>query len=120
MASGRGLSVRRLAGLLFAAVAACTTPRGLYDWPDYEASVHAACTDFEHVDLPKHVEAFVAQVAAIEEKGHVVPPGIHAHLGYLYTLVGDNTSARAELQTERELFPESAVFMDRLLARLDR
>ena len=49
-----------------------------------------------------------------------VPPGFHAHLGYLYYQLGKADAARQELQTEKAEFPESAVFMDRLLANLEK
>jgi hypothetical protein len=47
-----------------------------------------------------------------------VPPGFHAHLGYLYYQIGRTDEARREFETEKARFPESAVFMDRLLANL--
>jgi hypothetical protein len=47
-----------------------------------------------------------------------VPPGFHAHLGYLYYSIGRADQARQEFETEKANFPESAVLMDRLLARL--
>jgi hypothetical protein len=47
-----------------------------------------------------------------------VPPGFHAHLGYLYFQLGKLDQAQQELETEKAQFPESAVFMDRLLSNL--
>lgn len=95
-----------------------TGPPPLYGWPSYEASVHAACTDFRDIDLPTHIAALAKQIDEIEAEGKRVPPGVHAHLGYLLSLTGDNTGTRRELDAERRLFPESAVFVDHLLARM--
>jgi len=47
-----------------------------------------------------------------------VPPGYHAHLGYLYFSVGKKDQALQSFTTEKALFPESAQYMDRLIARL--
>jgi hypothetical protein len=47
-----------------------------------------------------------------------VPPGYHAHLGFLYFQVGKPDQALQSLQTEKALFPESTVYMDRLIARI--
>lgn len=99
-------------------LSACVTQKGLYSWPDYEDSVHAVCTDFQDSDLPIHLEKFAKQVHALEQDGKRVPPGVHAHLGYLYSMAGDMASARRELEEERRLFPESAVFITRLLERM--
>ena len=49
-----------------------------------------------------------------------VPPGFHAHLGYLYFGVGKLDQARQSFATEKSLFPESAVYMDRILAKLNK
>jgi hypothetical protein len=49
-----------------------------------------------------------------------VPPGFHAQLGYLYYQLGKLDQAQQEFQTEKILFPESAVFMERLLANLKK
>jgi hypothetical protein len=49
-----------------------------------------------------------------------VPPGFHAQLGYLYFQVGKLDAARQERETEKAEFPESAVFIDRLMANLKK
>jgi hypothetical protein len=49
-----------------------------------------------------------------------VPPGFHAHLGFVYYQLGKLDNARLEFQTEKAQFPESAVFMDRLVANLEK
>lgn len=122
MAPRGAVSVRSLLVAVLAALACvlagCETQKRLYAWPDYEASVHAVCTDFETSDLPKHLERFAKEVHAIEAEGKRLPPGVHAHLGYLYAEAGDRANARREFEEERRLFPESAVFVTRLLARM--
>jgi hypothetical protein len=52
--------------------------------------------------------------------GQRMPPGWHAQLGYLYYQTGKAAVAQRELQTEKAEFPESAVFVDRLLANLGK
>jgi hypothetical protein len=49
-----------------------------------------------------------------------VHPGFHAHLGYLYYQVGKVAQVEKEFLMEKQQFPESAVFMDRLLSRLGK
>jgi hypothetical protein len=46
-----------------------------------------------------------------------VPPGFHAHLGYLYFKAGKDDQAFQSFQTEKALFPESGVYMDRILSK---
>jgi hypothetical protein len=47
-----------------------------------------------------------------------VPPGYHAHMGYLYFQLGKTDQALQSFVTEKTLFPESTVYMDRLIARI--
>jgi hypothetical protein len=47
-----------------------------------------------------------------------VPPGFHAHLGYVYFQLGKLDLTKREFESEKKLFPESTVFMDRMLANL--
>lgn len=44
-------------------------------------------------------------------------PGVHAHLGLLYSHAGRDEAALREFNTEKALYPESAPFLDGLLAR---
>ena len=59
------------------------------------------------------LEALIARAAAT---GTSVPPGVHAHLGMLYSEMGRDQDARHQLQLERQLFPESDHFISYLLS----
>ena len=47
-----------------------------------------------------------------------LPPGFRAHLGMLELNVGHADRARQLFEAEKSAFPESAPYMDRLLAKL--
>ena len=44
-------------------------------------------------------------IACTRAEGKRVPPGVHAHLGFLHYTPGGRESARAHFARERELFP---------------
>lgn len=44
-----------------------------------------------------------------------VPPGIYADYGYLLALNGKNSEALAKYNQERELYPESSVFIENMI-----
>jgi hypothetical protein len=69
-------------------------------------------------DLTDEIQRLSTQVEKTTVKGARVPPGLHAHLGYLCSLAGDNSAAAAHFEAEKRLFPESARLMDRLLEGL--
>jgi hypothetical protein len=107
-------------GLLVAAVAlatGCTVPT-IYSWGDYENLVYMTYARPARASPETQVEKMEADLEKARAADKRVHPGFHAHLGYMYLQLGKVEEARREFQTEKAKFPESAVFMDRLLANL--
>jgi hypothetical protein len=106
--------------LLCAALAltGCITQQSKYEWGSYEEVVYASYLAKEDVPAEKQVEVLEKDYQTARSEHKRMPPGWHAHLGYLYYQVGRGDQARQELMTEKAEFPESAVFVDRLLANV--
>lgn len=92
----------------------------LYQWGRYETIVYES-----YHEPGKHTSQ--SQITELEqdiEKARAVnktlPPGHYAHLGYLYLQNGQLDKALTALQTEKTLFPESAIYMDRLIAQIKK
>ncbi|NOT30434.1 MAG: DUF4810 domain-containing protein [Planctomycetes bacterium] len=98
------------------ACVSCTTT--YYEWGRYEDSVYAVTSQPDGFDLGAEIDALEQQVDKSIDKERPVPPGLHAHLGYLHSVAGNPTAARAHFEQEKALYPESARFIDHLLARL--
>jgi hypothetical protein len=47
-----------------------------------------------------------------------VAPGMHANLGYLYLKAGKPNEAIASFNMEKTVYPESTLFMDKLINRV--
>ena len=91
-----------------------TAPKPLYQWESYNYQV------YEY--LKGQGNGPEAQVNVLEEdlqkiyaSGNSPPPGYHAQLGLLYAHIGKGDRVVQEFQAEKNLFPESAVYMDFLL-----
>ena len=98
----------------------CAGPPPLYDWGIYEPLLWEGYkTDHGDVDPAEQLARLDQDVQRIVGSGGRVPPGVHAHLGFLRYSTGDLVAAREHFLEERELFPESAVFIDGLLARME-
>jgi hypothetical protein len=98
---------------LFLSVVGCATRHQRYDWGSYDPSLYGY-----YKDPTKIGELSVSLAAVIDEanKNHaLVPPGIYAEYGYLQLQQGKNSSAVELFKQEESHWPESKVFMDRMI-----
>jgi hypothetical protein len=115
--------MRRLILFIGAALfaSACRTPPTLYEWGDYEDSVAHLFRGGEAANGAEKELAQLEQLAGrSRDLGKPPPPGLLAHIGYLHAESGDLQGARAYFSAEKEAWPVSAKFMDRLIAELER
>ena len=96
----------------------CTQKQSIYRWGVYESLVYDMYAKPGKADPGTQVAKLSEDIARTQAEGKRVPPGVHAHLGYMYYLQGNTDAAQQEFATERELFPESATFVDGILKRL--
>lgn len=97
------------------ALAGCQTARPLYYWGAYEPTIYQSYVAPDKAtpeEQARRLEADIQKAAAGNLKAH---PGLHAHLGFVYYKMGRHDDARKQFEIEKRLFPESAVFMDRML-----
>jgi hypothetical protein len=86
----------------------------MYGWEGYQPQV------YQHLkgESPdQQIAAMELALQNISSKGQTAPPGFHAHLGMLYSIAGKPDQVVAQFEDEKKLFPESAVYMDFLLAK---
>lgn len=95
---------------------ACAGPAPLYSWGRYESILWEGYQ--AQGDPATHVTQLEEDVQKALAEGKRVPPGVHAHIGFLRFASGDLPAAREHFLKERELFPESAVFIDGVLERM--
>ena len=95
------------------ALAGCAASPSKYDWGSYNDSLYAY-----YKDPTKASELIVSLQAIIDgvKAGHgAVPPGVFAEYGYLKLQQGKAPEAVASFRQEEQLWPESKVFMDRMI-----
>jgi len=106
------VSVILIAGFCFAG---CGTPP-IYGWENYTENVYSNLKGGTSAE--SQLSAMEKDLQKMLSKNKKVPPGFYAHLGMLAAEVNDRARARECFTEEKTRFPESAVFMDRFLARL--
>jgi hypothetical protein len=110
--------IRSMAASAAMILAGCAAPQSRYEWGSYEEVVYASYLSHDDVPAEKQVELLEKDYQTARSGNRHIPPGWHAHLGYLYYQIGRADQARQELMTEKSEFPESTVFDDRLLANV--
>jgi hypothetical protein len=105
--------------LLVTILAGCAhKPPALYQWGSYEDQIYAIYNDPGKVPVEEQLKNLESDFQDAKEENQSLPPGFHAHLGYLYFQLGKTDRALQSFETEKTLFPESALYMDRLIARI--
>jgi hypothetical protein len=105
--------------LVFSVLAAgCVTPpQDHYYWGNYEALLLVMYAEPGSADPVMQIEKLSVDIQQAESVGKPVPPGLYAHLGFMYAMNGDVSQAESAFYEERKLFPESAVFIDGMMER---
>jgi len=114
-----GISKSSLLALLAATLlSGCAAKPLLYEWGSYEDQIYAMYSDTGKTPVEKQLEDLERDYQKARATNRPVPPGYHAHVGYLYFQLGKADQAMQSFETEKTLFPESTVYMDRLIARM--
>jgi hypothetical protein len=111
------LKLLLLAGPLL--LTGCQNPN-IYYWGHYENLVYVMYAKPDKVSPEVQAQTMEQDLHKAQAANKPVPPGFHAHLGYLYYQTGKPELARQEFENEKKQFPESTVFMNRMLANLSK
>ncbi len=95
-------------------------PQTAYRWGSYEAMVYKMYRSPKDATPEKQIEILQKEARLAESEHRELPPGFRAHLGFLFSQVGESDSARNQFEEEKIHFPESASFMDQLLGKIKK
>lgn len=115
-------SIRRVGTLLALAGAALLTgcasaPPTLYGWDGYQPQVYQ---HFKGESPDQQIAEMEKALQTMSARGASAPPGFHAHLGMLYSITGKQDQMVVQFEDEKKLFPESATYMNFLLAKVQK
>lgn len=101
-------------------VSACTTVSGAgYYWGGYAKTSYLIVNEPSEQSYKMHIEELSRIIEKSEEESLKVPPGIHAELGFMFLKLGENESADTHFNLEKEIYPESTTFLERLMMSVD-
>lgn len=105
--------------LLVTLLTGCQTAvKPLYFWGQYEGMLYQTYKNPEKAGPAEQVIKLNEDLAKAAAQNLTPNPGLHAQLGYAYYQLGRIDEAQQEFAAEKALFPESTVFIDRMLAKL--
>jgi hypothetical protein len=101
-------------------VSSCTVQKPLYSWSKYDSTSYNYLKNSDE----KSTQALIENYKNIIEKQtgtrNVVPPGVYADYGYILLQIGKTDEGKELLMKEVELYPESKIFIDRILKMLEK
>lgn len=104
-----------IAGLILSI--GCTSNLNLYYWGEYEELVYKMYNKPGSATPEAQIDKLTRDIQKADSRGIPVPPGIFAHLGFMYAAVGNESDAMASFNEEKERFPESHVFVNGMMSR---
>jgi hypothetical protein len=97
-------------------VACSSISPGGYYWGTYSYTYHDLLKEPSSKSRDAHELSLRDIISKSGEKNLRVPPGIHAELGNLLANKNMDTEALAQYEAEQTLYPESRVFLEKLLS----
>lgn len=94
-------------------------PKQLYNWGSYQTQLYTMYSKPEKASAQQQVIAIEKDIQKSKATNQAVPPGVYAHLAYQYSLTGDLQNAKKYMELEKQVYPESTVYIDRLLQRMN-
>lgn len=101
-------------------IGCASAPSTLYQWGDYQGQIYNMYSDPGKSPPEEQIAKLEEDYQKVRASNKQVPPGYHAHLGYLYFKIGKDDQAQQELETEKTLFPESTVYMNLLIQKIKK
>lgn len=94
-----------------------SAPKTMYQWEGYQPQVYQ---HFKGESPEQQITILEKDLEIIRSKGGTPPPGYHAHLGMLYSMIGKTDQMIDQFQIEKKLFPESSTYIDFLLKKVNK
>lgn len=113
-------------GIVSLSIASCSTAKHLYTWNDYDKTSYNYLKNLDDESLAEFETTLKGLVEPVgrfknekKNKKTVIAPGICAEYGYFLLKKGKKNEAVEMFKKEVALFPESKIFIDRILKKLE-
>lgn len=98
----------------------CSTPTSLYSWYDSEDATYRYTKGATEEALTRAMAQYDKVLHMQKGTRGVVPPGMNAEYGYLLCKAGKVEEGIVLLKEEISLYPESEVFISRIIKQFEK
>lgn len=106
--------------VLLLAGAAPVFADGVYGWYNYQSTSYNYLKKQDEAAEASLIKTYEKIISRPRGSSKTVPPGIYADYGWLLIKRKETEKGIEMLRKEMELYPESAVFITRILKRFDK
>ena len=96
-------------------LASCTTQKPLYTWGKYEITSYNYLKNSDEKSTQELIETYQNIIEKQKGSRGVVPPGVYADYGFVLLQSNKTEEGKAMLLKAVALYPESKIFIDRIL-----
>ena len=114
MSKGSHMKTAAALALTLLLGACATAPKPIYHWGSYQPALYAHFKG-DDAKAQELLDKLQVQLAETQQSNLLPPPGLHGHMALLNAKLGRSEESRRHLERERQLFPESAAYIDMLL-----
>lgn len=99
-------------------LSSCAAPQ-LYSWSNYETTSYDYLKKSDERSIQALIKTYNYLIENQSGTRNLPPPGICADYGFVLFQMGNMDQAKALLLKETELYPESKLFIDRILKLIE-
>ena len=90
------------------------TKNTIFYWGGYSSTLYELTKEPGKETLKAHKEQLLLIIAESPKRNKRVPPGVYAEYGYILLKEGNETEGMQYLNQEMGIYPEAAVFVQRI------
>jgi hypothetical protein len=98
----------------------CEAPKMLYSWNNYDETSYKYLKNSDEKSTEQLITTYRNLIEKQTGTRKTVPPGIYADYGFILLQAGKTEEGKAMLEKEFALYPESKVFIGRILKMFDK
>lgn len=101
-------------------LASCSTQQSLYSWGHYENASYNYLKNSDELSTQELIKTYQEIIDKQKGKRGTVPPGVYADYGFVLLQANRTEEGKAMLLKEISLYPESKVFIERILKMTEK